>query len=442
VDARERWQALQRRLGAARRSLELGDRDQALVEVDAALALDPEFLAAQALRDRILADGPAQRLVPPPDDVAPPLELDLPLRPAAPPPISETGYAKFEQRAKRRRVDRRLDAARTAIDNGRLHEAGAALDEVLELDPNTPELAALTAALDDLRRTRRSPRHGAWLAAALVFGATVLGGASWLENQHVLLSRPIQAPSALVAPPQAPELPADAAPGDVVTDSIGTSGRAAVTPSAPEAVSTMLHAVMPPPASLTPVPQGPLVPLRDIVRPDPAPAPASSSPLSSPSSSFAPPPDTSAAPPPPPAGDVPSAAPAAGVPSAAPAAVVPAMMPAAVPTVDETALVKQALQRYRAAYDGLDAGSAQAVWPAVDQGALARAFDGLESQTLTFDACDVQLQNDIATATCRGTARYVPKIGSREPRVEPRVWSFSLRKNGGEWKIDTARVDR
>jgi hypothetical protein len=104
--------------------------------------------------------------------------------------------------------------------------------------------------------------------------------------------------------------------------------------------------------------------------------------------------------------------------------------------------VKQALQRYRSAYEGLDARSAQAVWPAVNQVALARAFEGLESQRLTFDACSVQLAGDHAMATCRGTARYVPKIGSREPRIEPRVWSFALRKIGTEWKIDNARAER
>jgi len=110
------------------------------------------------------------------------------------------------------------------------------------------------------------------------------------------------------------------------------------------------------------------------------------------------------------------------------------------PKADDEILVKQALQRYRVAYDGLDAQSAQAVWPAVNQVALARAFDGLSSQALTFDRCDVQLHSETATATCRGTARYVPKIGSREPRTETRVWNFTLRKGGTDWKIDTLRV--
>ena len=122
----------------------------------------------------------------------------------------------------------------------------------------------------------------------------------------------------------------------------------------------------------------------------------------------------------------------------------PAIPPvaAAVESVDDRALVGQTLQRYRSAYEGLDAGSAQAVWPAVNQAALARAFDGLQSQTLTFDTCDVRVRGDAATATCRGSARYVPKIGSREPRVEPRVWNFTLHKDGGEWMIDNARAER
>src|SRR6185312_5919171 len=136
-------------------------------------------------------------------------------------------------------------------------------------------------------------------------------------------------------------------------------------------------------------------------------------------------------------------APAAPVEVVTAAAVTPPPLPPMVEmTADDSLLVKQALQRYRVAYEGLDARSAQAVWPAVNQAALARAFDGLESQSLTFDACDVRVRGEVATATCQGSARYVPKIGSREPRVEPRVWSFTLRKNGSDWKIDSARADR
>ena len=123
----------------------------------------------------------------------------------------------------------------------------------------------------------------------------------------------------------------------------------------------------------------------------------------------------------------------------APAAL-PSAPPRAVP--DDDALVRTTLQRYRAAYDDLDAGSARAVWPAVDQGALARAFESLASQRLTFDACSVEVAGRDARAVCHGSARYVPKIGSREPRVEPRVWTFTLRKAGDAWQIESARAGR
>jgi hypothetical protein len=111
--------------------------------------------------------------------------------------------------------------------------------------------------------------------------------------------------------------------------------------------------------------------------------------------------------------------------------------------MDDRLLVTQTLQRYRVAYDKLDAQSAQAVWPSVNQAALARAFEALESQTLSFETCVIQLQTrGTATATCRGSARYVPKIGNRDPHTESRVWSFNLRKEGTDWTIDRALVSR
>src|SRR5206468_9310976 len=100
----------------------------------------------------------------------------------------------------------------------------------------------------------------------------------------------------------------------------------------------------------------------------------------------------------------------------------PAPPPRAPVRPSDDQLVRTALQRYRVAYEELDARSAQAVWPSVDAAALNRAFGGLQSQRLNFDDCDVRLQGGVATATCRGSARYVPRVGSRETRVEPHVW--------------------
>ena len=104
--------------------------------------------------------------------------------------------------------------------------------------------------------------------------------------------------------------------------------------------------------------------------------------------------------------------------------------------------VRQVLQQYRLAYEELDARSAQAVWPRVNEIALQRAFDGLESQRLMFADCQVDVRGQVGSAVCRGTTRYVTKIGSREPKVEPRVWNFSLLKSGDDWQIESARTER
>jgi hypothetical protein len=190
MDPRERWQTLQGRLTAARYAVDDGDMATALREVTAALELDPDFLAAQALRDRILkmsgtpvahARGRRQPALAPPapppsvpfvspvhtapvrvapvesaavpaaseqaalDQVAdPPVAtttvaaapvvtepaITAPLepilvaastsQPADAPSETPAGYVKFEQRARRRRVDRRIDAAREALDRRRM----------------------------------------------------------------------------------------------------------------------------------------------------------------------------------------------------------------------------------------------------------------------------------------------------------------------------------
>jgi hypothetical protein len=115
----------------------------------------------------------------------------------------------------------------------------------------------------------------------------------------------------------------------------------------------------------------------------------------------------------------------------------------AAPVVDDAARVRSVVEKYQAAYGRLDAGLVHDVWPGVNEAALARAFDGLQSQTLTFRACDIQLRGAAATVLCTGSTRYVPKIGSREPHVESLAWTFNLRKRANdEWQIESARAER
>ena len=121
----------------------------------------------------------------------------------------------------------------------------------------------------------------------------------------------------------------------------------------------------------------------------------------------------------------------------------PALVRATEPAlVQDDQLILRTLNQYRSAYEALDVTRARAVWPAVNEAALSRAFDGLQSQNITFENCAVDFEGQAASAVCRGSMRYVPKVGSREPRVEPRVWNFTLRKAGEDWRIETARTAR
>ena len=118
-------------------------------------------------------------------------------------------------------------------------------------------------------------------------------------------------------------------------------------------------------------------------------------------------------------------------------------LPEAVPEEpDGEAAVRDVLQRYVRAYNRLDAVAARAVWPAVDQGALQRAFAQLDSQTLRFERCDIALEDTGGTATCAGQARWVPRVGGRDPKREQRTWRFELERSGDDWVITRAEARR
>ena len=145
--------------------------------------------------------------------------------------------------------------------------------------------------------------------------------------------------------------------------------------------------------------------------------------------------------PPPPLPSSSTAAPAASAAYVAPSS--PLSQPAAPPAEPGgEAAVRDVLQRYVAAYNRLDATAARAVWPAVDQGALQRAFAQLDSQTLRFENCDISVEDAGGTATCNGQARWVPRVGGRDAKREPRTWRFELARNGEEWIITRAEARR
>jgi len=102
--------------------------------------------------------------------------------------------------------------------------------------------------------------------------------------------------------------------------------------------------------------------------------------------------------------------------------------------------IRQVLERYRTAINARDANAAQDAWPGVNQRALARAFEGLDEQDVSFQDCRIDVNRAQASAICGGVARYVPRVGRRTERVERREWTFQLRREQSGWFIEGIRT--
>ncbi len=114
-----------------------------------------------------------------------------------------------------------------------------------------------------------------------------------------------------------------------------------------------------------------------------------------------------------------------------------------VPALAAEDAVRGTLGRYAAAFEAMDVEATAQIWPSVDQRALARAFRGLESQRVAFDACDIDVVTQSrAVADCRGTVRYIARLGDGAPRTEGRRWLFRLNRQGNEWRIDRLEASR
>ena len=431
MDPDGRWQKLQLHLRSARAAREAGDVPLALQEVDAALSIDPDYLAARVLRESIANPQPAASTVQP-SSIQPSPAPATPLQEARQPP--DRAAAKppsLEERARRRRIEHRTAAARAAILLGRLDEARAALDELLELEPSLPVIPEIEADFDAARARSRRKRPTLLAAvAAAVIGVIVgalAGGATQGQRPRATADAVRTAPLAATATPTFRVSP----PALTPTLSPERLEPAATADAVPEAIVPVkrVDPVLPPPAAVparaaigTPPPIAESVSAAVAERPAPVPA------VDRPSATTPAPAPVERVPEPPP-----SVSPRVERPPDAPSTV----------AADDPALIRDALQRYRHAYNALDARLAHAVYPGVDEAALAHAFEGLRSQSLEFEACSVDaLAESSARAVCRGSARYVPKIGSREPRAEARVWTFRLRKNDGDWRIESAWTDR
>jgi hypothetical protein len=106
----------------------------------------------------------------------------------------------------------------------------------------------------------------------------------------------------------------------------------------------------------------------------------------------------------------------------------------------DTRAIEGVLGRYRSGFNSLSASSVSAVWPSVDEKSLYKAFERIEDQNVSFDSCEIEIGGVAAQANCQGTARYVPKVGSRTPRDEARRWRFNLHRTADGWVIDQVVV--
>ena len=122
---------------------------------------------------------------------------------------------------------------------------------------------------------------------------------------------------------------------------------------------------------------------------------------------------------------------------AVPASAAPALpLPSSPRAVMATAAIESVLGRYASAFSALDARGAKSVWPSVNERNLERAFSSLDRQEFELGSCDITVTPPRAVATCDGSARYVPKVGNKNLRSEPRRWTFRLQQSGADWMIE------
>jgi hypothetical protein len=221
------------------------------------------------------------------------------------------------------------------------------------------------------------------------------------------------------------------------------------TPPATEPVPPVAPVAAPAAAAPEPSPSATPAPAPSVVTSPPPAAPptVTASPPATASVPRNPAPPTTSAPSSSGASAPPTAALATPTPAPAPARSAPAPVAAPAPAAASPAAasavvennqsgIQNTLARYRKAFSALNASAAREVWPTVNERSLSRAFDRLEQQDVSFDRCQIEVtNNDRAEATCNGTARYVPRVGSRTPRVDQREWRFNLVKVKDQWLI-------
>jgi hypothetical protein len=357
------------------------------------------------------------------------------------PPRSHTATVEwqgFEIRMRRRRVERCVLRAEIALEAGYPEDARLALAEARQLDPHEPSLDELAARLDAAApRQPAQPPAGASRALPAVAAGLVLAVLSGLlltlAPGPAVREAPAAQPAQETAPARAPFVGIQeqfVTPEIVVSEPASPSAAARPELAAPREPAPQARRAepTPPPVEAAPPARAEAAPPARAEAAPPPPAPAPAQPRTTD------PPARAAATPEPVAPTL------VGTADATPAARDAAEPSADVdPAVENASRIRAVLSRYEAAYTGLDAAAARAVWPAVDERALARAFNNLASQRISLDQCDVSVTGASARAQCQGSASWVPKVGGGG-RTEARQWTFDLRQAGGGWQIVRAEA--
>ena len=98
--------------------------------------------------------------------------------------------------------------------------------------------------------------------------------------------------------------------------------------------------------------------------------------------------------------------------------------------------VRDALQRYSAALESLDANAVKKVQPSIPADNLAKAFRDMRELKVKIDEVRVlSLDGSTARVSCKVTQTLTPKAGSRQTTAVTRV--MRLRRAADTWVIDS-----
>ena len=97
--------------------------------------------------------------------------------------------------------------------------------------------------------------------------------------------------------------------------------------------------------------------------------------------------------------------------------------------------VRDALQRYSAAFESLDVDAVKKVQPSVPVESLAKAFKDMRELKVAIDAVRVlSIDGTTARVSCKVTQTLTPKVGSKQTTAVTRV--MRLKRNADAWVID------